>query len=88
MNNYDFYILGALAVSSAVTSVILVSMTQNSVQLGLKGRYALDMISLGDDPQKYRDTIQDAKIDGLAGLIMGGRRALFRAFHKRKEAID
>lgn len=77
--DYDTLYLGAMAGASAVILPFLINQIKGGFQVALRARYALQRISLGDDSRKYHNDIQDAKIDGLAGLLIGGRRALFRA---------
>lgn len=71
--------LGTMAVTSAVVCFAGLKLIYDSVQTTIKARYALGIISIGGDSRKYHNDIQDAKIDGLAGLLVGGRKELFRA---------
>ena len=87
MNQSSLY--AALSASAAilVSWGLAINLAHDSLKTTANYWYALKMIESGDDPQKYRLQIQDAKTDGLAGLLMGGRKRLFKAFHKRKESL-
>ena len=76
--------LGSMAVTSAITIQVGLKILHESYTTAIKAKYALAMISAGDNPRKYRDVIQDAKIDGLAGFLIGGKRALFKAMRDGK----
>ena len=83
--NYDVLHLGAMAGVSAVTIFALNHFIADSAKIAMRARYALRCISLRMDSRNYHDEIQDAKIDGLAGLLIGGRRALYKAVREGRK---
>lgn len=78
-------ILGGLA-GASVLAPLIISELFDSVKTYLNARYALECIALGEDSSKreYHYAVQDAKIDGLAGKLLGGRKALFTACRKER----
>lgn len=71
-------IYGGLFGASIVLPFI-VSHLCDSVKINFQARYALNCIRLGEDPRNYKNFLYEAKDDGLAGMLMGGRKALYRA---------
>ena len=76
-------ILGGLVGASILLPLYICNLA-DSAKTYIRARYALELISLGEDSSKreYHDAVQDAKIDGLAGKLLGGRKALFDACRK------
>jgi hypothetical protein len=75
----DIFWFYALLTTSALAISLPIYSLLDSIPVYLRARLALQQIALGDDYRKYRNYISDAKIDGLAGLLLGGRKALYKA---------
>ncbi|MAH49350.1 hypothetical protein CMI37_26235 [Candidatus Pacearchaeota archaeon] len=82
----DDYIYG-LAIFASVQIPFYVFSLARSALTGLKARHAFKMISLGDNPRTYRWDIDDARIDPIARLIVGGKRLDARS-RATEEGID
>ena len=80
------YAIGFPLGMSVAIPVGIIFMTRSAL-IALKAKYAFKMISLGDNPEDYRWDIDDARIDPIARLLVGGRRLDDRS-RATEEEID
>ncbi|MEI6058379.1 MAG: hypothetical protein WCP89_01270 [archaeon] len=70
---YDLCWMGVAAVSSMGVCLVGIKILSEGIYCTLNARQAIEMIDAGDNPLKYRWVIDDARIDPISRLIVGGK---------------
>lgn len=85
-------IIAGVAVTSGVVGAFWYHEIREGVESYLKASHALEMIGVGDRIRsEYRYDIQDAGLNLVSSVLFGmtgGRKKIFRAFHKRRKVLE
>jgi len=84
MSDYSLYLLAGVA-GAGMFIPLGIYMFNESVLLAMKGRSALESIRNGGNCRDYWEVFSEIRADGIAGKLIGGRRALMRAVREGRE---